>query len=186
MPTCCLSISPTFADTVQRYVDEVQKLWKTERDEIHERNKEIEEGLFSAIADPRKTLVPPPVETEPPFLNFAPLENGLAALTRAAEDYDKAEKKAKLDQPGLEAANAKLIRTERGLTLPDGLPGRPWFQHQIYAPGLYTGYGVKTLPGVREAIEQKHWAEADAQIVRVGKVLETEATMIEEAAAALK
>ncbi|MGO4883803.1 MAG: transferrin receptor-like dimerization domain-containing protein [Bryobacteraceae bacterium] len=175
-----------FADTVKRYVDEVQKLWKTEHDEIHERNKEIEEGLFSAIADPRKTLVPPPVQTEPPFLNFAPLENGLAALTRAAEDYDKAEKKAKLDQPGLEAANAKLIRTERGLTLPDGLPGRPWFQHQIYAPGLYTGYGVKTLPGVREAIEQKHWAEADAQIVRVGKVLETEATMIEEAAAALK
>jgi N-acetylated-alpha-linked acidic dipeptidase len=175
-----------FAETVNRYVDEVQKLWKTESDEIRERNKEIEEGLFSATADPRKTSVPPPVETQPPFLNFAPLENGLAALTHAAERYDKAEKKAMLDGAGLAAVNEKLLRVERGLTLPDGLPGRPWFQHQIYAPGMYTGYGVKTLPGVREAIERKHWKEADEQIVRVGKVLEKEGALIEDAAAGLE
>jgi N-acetylated-alpha-linked acidic dipeptidase len=175
-----------FADTVKRYVEEVQKLWKTESDEIRERNKEIEEGVFNAIADPRKTSVPPPVETQPPFLNFAPLENGLAALTSAAERYDKAAQQAKLDKPGLEPVNRKLLRIERGLTLPDGLPGRPWFEHQIYAPGFYTGYGVKTLPGVREAIEQKHWREADRQIVRVGKVLETEAALIEDAAAGLE
>jgi N-acetylated-alpha-linked acidic dipeptidase len=175
-----------FAETVNRYVDEVQKLWKTESDEIRERNKEIEEGLFSATADPRKTSVPPPVETQPPFLNFAPLENGLAALTHAAERYDKAEKKAMLDGAGLAAVNEKLLRVERGLTLADGLPGRPWFQHQIYAPGMYTGYGVKTLPGVREAIERKHWKEADEQIVRVGKVLEKEGALIEDAAAGLE
>jgi N-acetylated-alpha-linked acidic dipeptidase len=175
-----------FAETVKRYVDEVQKLWKTESDEIRERNKEIEEGVFSAIADPHKTSVAPPQETQPPFLNFAPLENGLAALTKAAERYDKAERQAHLDKPGLDAVNEKLLRIERGLTLPDGLPGRPWFQHQIYAPGLYTGYGVKTLPGVREAIEQKHWKEADEQIVRVGKVLEKEGALIEDAAAGLE
>ena len=58
---------------------------------------------------------------------------------------------------------------ERALTLDEGLPDRPWFQHQIYAPGFYTGYGVKTLPGVRESIEQKEWKLADEQIVRVGK-----------------
>ncbi|HXM40397.1 MAG TPA: transferrin receptor-like dimerization domain-containing protein [Bryobacteraceae bacterium] len=175
-----------FAETVKRYVDEVQKLWKTESDEIRERNKEIEEGVFSATADPRKTSVPPPVEIQPPFLNFAPLENGLAALTRGAERYDKAVQKVKLDKPGLQPVNEKLLRIERGLTLPDGLPGRPWFEHQIYAPGFYTGYGVKTLPGVREAIEQKHWKEADEQIVRVGKVLEKEGALIEEAAAGLE
>ncbi|HTT60891.1 MAG TPA: transferrin receptor-like dimerization domain-containing protein [Bryobacteraceae bacterium] len=175
-----------FAATVHRYVDEVQKLWKTESEEIRERNKEIEEGVFSAAADPRKISVPPPTETQPPFLNFAPLENGLAALTRGAERYDKAVQKAKLDSSGLQPVNEKLLRIERGLTLPDGLPGRPWFQHQIYAPGLYTGYGVKTLPGVREAIEQKHWKEADEQIVRVGQVLEKEAALIEEAAAGLE
>jgi len=176
----------SFAETVRRYGEEVQKLWKTESDEIRERNKEIEEGVFSAAADPRKTSVPPPAEVQPPFLNFAPLENGLAALTHAAERYDKAVQKAKFDQPGLAAVNEKLVRMERGLTLPDGLPGRPWFQHQIYAPGFYTGYAVKTLPGVREAIEQKNWKEADQQIVRVGKVLNTEAAMIEEAAAGLE
>ena len=175
-----------FSDTVHRYVEEVQKLWKTESDEIRERNKEIEEGLFSAVADPRKTSVPPPAEIQPPFLNFAPLENGLAALTHSAERYDQAAQKVNLDKPGLEAVNQKLILIERGLTLPDGLPGRPWFQHQIYAPGFYTGYGVKTLPGVREAIEQKHWKEAGEQIVRVGKVLEKEASLIDEAAAGLE
>ncbi len=110
----------------------------------------------------------------------------MAALTRAAERYDKTAQKAMLDKPGLEAVNEKLIRVERGLTLPDGLPGRPWFEHQIYAPGFYTGYGVKTLPGVREAIEQKRWKEADEQIVRVGKVLEKEAALIEDAAAGLE
>ena len=175
-----------FAETVHRYVDEVQKLWKTESDEIRERNKEIEEGTFNAAADPRKPMSPPPVQAQPPFLNFAPLENGLAALTRGAERYDKAVQKTKLDKPGLQPVNEKLLRIERGLTLPDGLPGRPWFEHQIYAPGFYTGYGVKTLPGVREAIEQKKWKEADQQIVRVGKVLETEAALIEEAAAGLE
>jgi N-acetylated-alpha-linked acidic dipeptidase len=175
-----------FAETVKRYVDEVQKLWKTESDEIRERNKEIEEGVFTATADPRKTSVPPPIEPVPPYLNFAPLENGLAALTRGAERYDKAAQKAALDKPSLQPVNQKLIQVERGLTLPDGLPGRPWFQHQIYAPGFYTGYGVKTLPGVREAIEQKHWKEADEQIARVGQVLEKEAALIEDAAAGLE
>ena len=66
--------------------------------------------------------------------------------------------------------------------MPEGLPRRPWFRHQIYAPGFYTGYGVKTIPAVREAIEQKQWAEAETQIVRVGKSLENEARMIEAAA----
>jgi N-acetylated-alpha-linked acidic dipeptidase len=175
-----------FAQTVRRYADEVQKLWKTESDEIKERNKQIEEGVFSAVADPRKPLTPPPAEAAPPYLNFAPLENGVAALMHSAETYDKAVQKAAWDSARLESVNQKLIQAERALTLPDGLPDRPWFQHQIYAPGRYTGYGVKTLPGVREAIEQKRWKEADEQIARVGKVLEREAAAIDEAAAALK
>jgi N-acetylated-alpha-linked acidic dipeptidase len=86
----------------------------------------------------------------------------------------------------MDAVNRKLTQTERALTLPDGLPGRPWFQHQIYAPGLYTGYGVKTIPGVREAIEQKNWKQADEQIVRAGQVLENEARVIEEIAVELE
>ena len=71
---------------------------------------------------------------------------------------------------------------ERGLTDAEGLPNRPWFKHQLYAPGFYTGYGVKTIPAVRESIEQKQWSQADAQIARVGRVLEREAAMIVAAA----
>jgi len=174
------------ADTVKRYIDELQKLWKTKSDEIKERNKEIEEGVFVAISDPRKTLITPKVEDVPPFLNFAPLQNGLDKLQRSSEHYDKAVQKLTLGNKVLDNVNRKLSQTERALTLPDGLPLRPWFKHQIYAPGLYTGYGVKTIPGVREAIEQKHWQEADAQIVRAGKVLENEAAAIEEIAIELE
>jgi N-acetylated-alpha-linked acidic dipeptidase len=175
-----------FADTVGKYVDELEKLWKSKSDEIKEHNKELEEGVYVAIADPKKTLVPPKGEDEPPFLNFAPLRNGLEKLRRSAEHYDKAVHEARLGTKPLEAVNRELTQAERALTLPDGLPGRPWFQHQIYAPGLYTGYGVKTIPGVREAIEQKNWKQADEQIVRAGQVLENEATLIDEAAAELE
>jgi N-acetylated-alpha-linked acidic dipeptidase len=81
--------------------------------------------------------------------------------------------------------NAKLIATERALTRDEGLPGRPWYRHQVYAPGFYTGYGVKTLPGVREAIEERRWDEARDQIARLAEVLGTEARAIDEATAVL-
>ena len=175
-----------FADTVGKYVDELEKLWKSKGDEIKERNKQLEEGVYVAITDPKKTLVPPQAEDEPPFLNFAPLRNGLDKLRRSSEHYDKAVGQAAVGVKPMGAVNRKLTQTERALTLPDGLPGRPWFEHQIYAPGLYTGYGVKTIPGVREAIEQKNWKQADEQIVRAGQVLENEARVIEEIAAELE
>ena len=85
----------------------------------------------------------------------------------------------------LKGVNDRLVVVERALLSSAGLPNRPWFQHQIYAPGFYTGYGVKTLPAVRESIEQKEWKLADEQIVRVGKVLENAAVAIEGAATAL-
>ena len=181
-----------FADTIRHYVDEVRKLATDMRDRTIERNREIDEGLFSAVEDPHEKLLPPPKENVPPFLNFAPLENGLSALQRAAEDYEQtltkagAEGGAALARASLREANTKLILVERALTLKDGLPGRPWYEHQIYAPGLYTGYGVKTLPAVRESIEQKQWQQAETQITRVGKVLENAGEAIGSATAELK
>jgi len=86
----------------------------------------------------------------------------------------------------LQAVNAKLLQSERKLASQEGLPGRPWFKHMIYAPGQYTGYGVKTIPGVREAIEQKKWKEADDQMQRAGAVLQDEATLIDSAAQELE
>ena len=78
------------AETIHRYLDELQKLWQTKQDEAIERNKEIEEGVFTAIADPKKTSVPPPALEVPPHLNFAPLQNASDALTHSAERYQKA------------------------------------------------------------------------------------------------
>jgi N-acetylated-alpha-linked acidic dipeptidase len=179
----------SLSSTIRRYVDELQKLASNRRDEAIETNREIDEGLFTATSDPKKPYVPPSKKAVPPFLNFAPLQNGLDALNRAAERYQAAFHKwsaAQASSPALAAVNAKLIQSERALTLPDGLPNRPWFKHQIYAPGFYTGYGVKTIPAVREAIEQDQWPQAEAQMVRVGKVLENEATVINDAAAALE
>jgi len=173
-----------FADTVRRYVAELQKLLKDKQTQIQERNRQIEEGVFTATADPKQKFVPPSVEPVPPYLSFAPLENAAEALARSAERYEKALAGASLRS--VEAVNKKLIESERRLIDPAGLPGRPWFKHQIYAPGLYTGYGVKTIPAVREALEQKRWQEAEGHIARVGKILIEEAALIESAAAELQ
>jgi N-acetylated-alpha-linked acidic dipeptidase len=180
-----------FTDTLRRYIDEVERLARDQRDQIIERNREIDEGALAAAADPRRKSALPSKEPAPDFLNFAPLRNGLAALERTSEQYDRtlarasADGSAALARASLRDANARLIAVERALTLSDGLPGRPWFQHQIYAPGFYTGYGVKTLPGVRESIEQKQWKQAEEQIVRVGRVLQNTGEAIQSAAAEL-
>ena len=180
-----------FTETIRRYIDEVEKLAKDKRDQIIERNRRIDEGLFAATMDPRFPEVAPPGEPVPPFLNFAPLENGFAVLQRTTDLYDKALSQAMenngaaLARAALKDANDKLAAVERALTLNEGLPNRPWFKHQIYAPGFYTGYDVKTLPAVRESIEQKEWKLADEEIVKVGKVLESAGEAIEGAAAEL-
>ncbi len=180
-----------FTATIGRYVREVEKLAHDQREKIIERNREIDEGLFAAINDPRFPLNAPPKQAVPPFLNFAPLENGLAALQRTAALYDQELAKAAanggaaLARTSLREVNARLVTIERALTLNEGLPDRPWFRHQIYAPGLYTGYGVKTLPAVRESIEQKEWRLADQEVAKVGKVLENTGEAIEGATAEL-
>jgi N-acetylated-alpha-linked acidic dipeptidase len=178
-----------FADTMHRYVDEIEHLAQTQRTDILERNRQIDDGVFTATNDPRRPTFAPPKDPVPPFLNLAPLRNGLAVLERSSEQYEKALGRAMEGdasaRASLAAVNAQLIGVERTLILPDGLPGRPWYRNQIYAPGLYTGYGVKTLPGVRESIEQKQWTLAEEQTVRVGKVLENAGEKIQSAAAAL-
>ncbi len=182
----------SLADAVRKYTDEIKQLLKDTQDEISERNRQIDEGVFQAIADPEETFVPPSREEIPPFLNFAPLENAADRLTRSAAKYDQALANAqanggtKLDHVSLQEVNALLTQSERRLTSPDGLPGREWYRHLIYAPGAYTGYGVKTLPGAREAIEQKKWQEAEREIVRAAKVLDAEAQLIDSAAEELE
>jgi N-acetylated-alpha-linked acidic dipeptidase len=122
-----------------------------------------------------------------PHLNLAPLQNAVVRLRAAAAGYDRALHGAgpSASAEARRAADAILLRAERALTRDEGLPGRPWFRHYIYAPGFYTGYGVKTLPAVREAIEQGQWDRVDAAVAATAAVLETLAGEVEKASAAL-
>ncbi|MEK7729185.1 MAG: transferrin receptor-like dimerization domain-containing protein, partial [candidate division KSB1 bacterium] len=175
------------AETIGKYLDELKKLAASKREEIIERNNQIEEGVFAATNDPRAPRLAPKMEDVPPYLNFAPLENANATLTRSAERYSKATNKFRESKKALPVGlNKKLLQAERLLTASEGLPKRPWFKHQIYAPGFYTGYGVKTIPGVREALEQKQWHAFDAQVARVAQALLNLSAHVEAVAAELE
>jgi N-acetylated-alpha-linked acidic dipeptidase len=180
-----------FADDVKMYVREVEKFATQQREDIQAKNLKIQEGLFEATADPRETWVTPKKEDVPPHLNFAPLDNAVEALTRSSADYQKvfdrlnANGGAALASASLKDVNELLIQSERKLTTPEGLPGRFWYKHELYAPGAYTGYAAKAIPAVRENLEQKKWKEAEQAAARVAEVLENEAALITSAAAKL-
>lgn len=180
-----------FADTAQMYVRDLKMVLKGMQDDARERNLEITEGVFTATADPREKYLPPQPEAIPPYLNFAPLENAADKLSRTAAEYHQAYERvsqnggAALASANLAEINEQLMQSERKLLTSAGLPNRPWYKHQLYAPGYYTGYDAKTIPAVREAIEQKQWKQADEQIARVGTVLEDESAVIASAAAKL-
>jgi len=177
----------TFADTMARYLEELTKLADTTRNGIEERNRLVRDRAYEMAADPTKPFAPPKIETPAPHLNFAPLQNAVSHLQKAADDYNGAAASLPSDAPSAAVREAALdhvlMHAEQALTRPEGLPRRPWFRHQIYAPGFYTGYGVKTVPGVREAIEQKNWTEASQQIEVVSKVIDAYAADVERAAA---
>jgi len=167
------------ADTVRTYVTGVKRLTDTMRAEIKERNTEIADGVYKALEDPKKKRVAPEVEALPPYLNFAPLDQAMDDLTTAATEYDKAFTANAAKAPP--TLNLQLIQSERVFLDSAGLPNRPWFQNMMYAPGFYTGYGVKTLPAAREAIEQKQWKDADTQIARTAAAVEREVALLKNA-----
>jgi N-acetylated-alpha-linked acidic dipeptidase len=172
---------PGLADTVKTYADDLKKLLKTRQDETGERNRQLEEGVFDAIRDPKVPSVAPTARPLPPHLNFAPLDNAVEKLAQSADRLEKAwdTMGAGLPDDRRRAVNRKLIESERRLTSPEGLPQRPWFKHVLYAPGAYTGYGVKTIPGVREAIEQDRFADAESEIARAARALDSLATHLD-------
>jgi N-acetylated-alpha-linked acidic dipeptidase len=183
------------AETAQRYATELQQLRDRRADEIAERNREIEEGAFTATSDPRTPMRAPAALPRAPRLDFTPLLDAVDSLTRASQRYEHAytqwAERGGVTQAGgagsaaLRTINERLIQAERALTSPQGLANRSWFTHLLYAPGFYTGYGVKTMPGVREAIEQGQWSNANGEIVRVARALEAEATLVAQLADAL-
>ncbi|HEX8639306.1 MAG TPA: transferrin receptor-like dimerization domain-containing protein, partial [Pyrinomonadaceae bacterium] len=139
-------------------------------------------GIIVAAQDPTEKFVAPKAKGNVPFLNFAPLQNALARLQETARNYQTASRRNSISTTSQKSLDEILMKTERALINPNGLPRRDWFKHQIYAPGFYTGYGVKTLPSVREAIEQRDWREAQEQISIVAKTIENFAGEIDKAA----
>jgi N-acetylated-alpha-linked acidic dipeptidase len=179
------------AQTYERYMGEVVKLTDDMRKQTQETNGQLAEGLLKLAADPTLPFVAPKPKAVVPFLNFAPLQNAIDELKSAASGYEKALNAAlktdrRLDGPAAQMLNKALFQSERALLSEKGLPRRPWFRHQIYAPGFYTGYGVKTLPGVREGIEQRQWQETERQIEELAGALKRYDAAIREATRLLK
>jgi len=177
------------ARTVHGYVGELEKLVDVERDSTVETNREIAEGVFAATSDPWQPTRAPQAEPLPPHLDFSPLDNAVDSLTRSADRYAKAAAARHAHGAPSDAVlakvNALLLQSERRFIDAKGLPRRPWYAHELYAPGFYTGYGVKTIPAVREAIEQRNFGEATQQIGVVADVLNGEAALVDSAASAL-
>ncbi|HEX6626471.1 MAG TPA: transferrin receptor-like dimerization domain-containing protein [Gemmatimonadaceae bacterium] len=168
------------AETVQTYVKDLQSLRDHRAEQIADRNRAIDEGVYKFTSDPRDPVTAPQRQQPAPQLNFAPLLNALDSLKNAASRYDKAYASAiSAGRSGVaKSVNERLIQAERALTSTEGLKNRPWYVHMLYAPGFYTGYGVKTIPGVREAIEQGQWQDADREITRAAAAIEREAALI--------
>lgn len=157
--------------TVSGYLDEVMEATADMRKATEKHNELVLSKAYELSADPEKKLASPKAKSTVPYLDFTPLQNALAKLDGEVQSFSKKDLSG-LSKSKKEALNTLLMKTEQQLTSSDGLPRRSWYKHQIYAPGFYTGYGVKTLPGVREAIEQRNWEEAQAQIQKLAGTLD--------------
>lgn len=177
-----------FADNVRTYLNEVEQLAETMRTETVRHNRLVDEGAFVLAADPTKTYVPPDRKEPVPYLNFAPLQNAITRLEGAAAQYDErlASTMGHWGQSGVDRdvadrLNDILQGMEQRMTRREGLPRRPWYRHMIYAPGFWTGYGVKTLPGVREGIEEREWEEVRLFVREIAAALDRVSDGLEEA-----
>jgi N-acetylated-alpha-linked acidic dipeptidase len=175
-----------FASTVSTYLDEVKKLADRKREEQVAQAKMIAANAFKLSDDPTLSSGPPSPLKVVPYFNLAPIENAVTRLKASAKAYDAALAAKGAALPV--AKKSKLVelagRTEQALLMEPGLPGgRGWYKNMIYAPGRLTGYGAKTLPGVREAIEDERWADVDTYAALIGKALTAYADRLDEGVA---
>ncbi len=155
------------------------------REDTKTQNEMIAAGRFDQAADPTQTYHAPEKNDPVPYLDFSALQNALASLETASKTFADSSENSLINSDEANELNKILYQCEQALLIQGGLPRRPWYRHTIYAPGYYTGYGVKTLPGIREAIEQRDWEEARQQIELVSKALQTYTAKIGEATALL-
>jgi len=176
-----------FVDNVGKFVNEVVELGNTMREQTERHNTLVAADAFSLAADPTKRFIPPEAREPVPQIDFAPLQSALAMLEESAEAYDAAlrESGAGLDATSREALNDVLQGVEHAMTRTEGLPGRPWYRHHVYAPHPITGYSGYTLPRVRNAIEQRDWEAVAAQVRITAEVLQNVVSRIEAATAVI-
>ena len=164
-------------DTVRRYVTELEAMTHAERNEVERVNRLLDSGAFAAALDPTGALRPPARRQSVPHFNFAPIHNALALVDNALDGYAAT---PDANDSALAEINRLIFTSERLLTREEGLPGRPWYRHQIYAPGYYTGYGAKTLPWIREAMEHRRYDQVPAGVDAVAATMRALATRIED------
>jgi N-acetylated-alpha-linked acidic dipeptidase len=179
-----------FAASIAGYGEELHKLADNMRVRSRELAKLLDDDAFALASDPNEPRTAPPRAGDVPYLSFSGLDNAIAKLEQSAKAFDKEYARVSSSDDARAAAERERINTalasiEQTLTDPRGLPnGRDWYQHMIYAPGAHTGYGVKTLPGIREAIEDRRWDEANEYIGVVARALNAYSSRLDRAIAA--
>lgn len=177
----------SFYKTVNDYVGELKTLLDNTRAETEQENKMISDKLFDVAKDPKKGFQSPKPKDAVPYLNFSELENKMAELKINAEEFQKLYANGmQLSPEKRKELNQVLFKVERALINEKGLPRRSWYKHQVYAPGFYTGYGVKTLPGIREGIEERDWKEAQDNISVVAKTIDVYINEVKKATSIVK
>ncbi|AIF48769.1 transferrin receptor-like dimerization domain-containing protein [Dyella japonica] len=180
-----------FSDTLDRYVDELHKLVEDKRKDTEQQHQLLDKHVYALVSDPTRPILPPERDSDVPDIKLAPLDEAAKKLKKSAQAFDDAYGKRAADGFRLSAGQQQQVnelmgRMEQSLTDASGLPGRPWFQHMIYAPGMLTGYGVKTVPGVREAIEARRWDEAGQFAQVTAKTLDGYREQLDKITAMLK
>ena len=176
-----------FYNTLNSYVTALTKSVDEMRSETEQTNTLLQGNYYKLASDPTKTFVQPLPKGTVPYLDFSALQNAMANLKSSVARYDSVSQSAsqKSDRVALKL-NSMLLQSERKLMAEGGVPSRGWYKHAIYAPGYYTGYGVKTLPGLREAIENRDWKLAQQQAQVIAEVINNYSANIDAAAALLK
>lgn len=180
-----------FARTVSEYADEMVVAMENTRDDVARHNMLVQSGYYKAAANVREAFQEPELLEDVPFINLSPMQNAVERLEASAASFDAAYNSVgaegyKLSNSDVNKLDKMMYQIESKLTRPEGLPRRPWYRHHVYAPGYYTGYGVKTLPGVREGIEEYKWEETQEQMAKLAEVLNTYCDQLDQATAMLK
>ena len=172
--------------TISKYTSEVIAQADEQRENTLVENQLIKEKYYTIANKATEPLLPPVAKDEVPFLNFSSLQNAVASLAKSADGLNAVISTNTLSAAKKNELNKQLYKAEQTLLTKEGLPRRGWYRHAIYAPGFFTGYGVKTLPGIREAIEQGNWKEAQEQIEIAAATITNLSTYLDAAADAAK